>query len=243
MKVLAWDIETSPHEVYRWGLFDQSPVGLSQIIRPGGVMCFAARWLGEPKSALVTKSVHYDGHQEMVQYAWDLLNEADALLSWNGKGFDTRRMQTEFTMLGMTKPEPWAEIDMLKDVRREFAFPSNKLEYVAQTLLGKGKVSHEGFGLWLKCLAGDPKAWDRMLKYNAQDVHLLIELYEYLKGWIKTPNARLFGSSECTKAGCDGTLAKEGTRTTLVGVYQRYKCNKCGSWSTSGESIERTDIR
>ena len=49
MKLLAWDIETLPHEVYRWGFYDQSPVALNQVIKPGGVMSYAARWVDSPK--------------------------------------------------------------------------------------------------------------------------------------------------------------------------------------------------
>lgn len=242
MKILAWDIETRPLQAYRWRLYDQSPVTLPMLIEPGGVICFAARWVGEPKSAIRAYSYHYDGHEEMVRAAYDLLDEADALLSWNGKGFDTKKMSTEFVRFGLTPPSPVREIDMLLDVRRRFGFESNKLEFVAQALLGKGKISHEGFGLWLKCLAGDDKAWNRMLRYNRQDVHLLIELYYRLLPWLETPNARLYDAQECTKPGCDGSLHREGFRTTKIGRYPRFKCGACGAWSTGSKAEDRTDI-
>lgn len=241
MRILAWDIETRPLEAYRWGLFDQSPVALPMLINPGGVMCFAARWVDDPKSGIVFRSVQ-DGHQEMLETIYDLIDEADALLSWNGAGFDTKHIMREFVEAGMTPPSDFQEIDMLRAVRKRFKFPSNKLEYVAQALLGKGKISHEGFALWIACLNGDPKAWARMEKYNKQDVHLLIELYNRLLPWLDLPNANLFDGQGCPTCG-SADVHKEGTRITKVSAYQRYKCNACGAWSRGGQALERVDLR
>jgi DNA polymerase elongation subunit (family B) len=242
LKILAWDIETRPLEAYRWGLFDQSPVQLPMLIQPGGMLCFAARWVGTSKKEIIFRSVHEHGHQEMIEDLYDLIDEADALLSWNGAGFDTKHAMREFVQLGMTPPSDVFEIDMLRTVRKKLKFPSNKLEFVANALLGKGKVSHEGFSLWLKCLAGDEKAWKRMQKYNQQDVHLLIELYERLLPWLDLPNANLFDGDGCPTCG-SADVHMEGTRVTKVSKYQRYKCNACGAWSRGGSMIERADLR
>lgn len=246
MKILAWDLESRPLEAYRWRMYDQSPVGLSQMIRPGGVISFAARWVGTPKSEIILRSMHHDGHEVMAKEAWNLIDQADALLSWNGKKFDTRKMNSEFAQYGWAKPSPVFEIDMYQDARREFLFESNKLEHVAQILLGKGKVQHEGFGLWLKCLAGEEKAWAKMMRYNAQDVHLLIELYYRLLPWLKLPNANLFRDPD-TEEGCpkcgSADFIKNGFRYTNVSKFQRYECRACGAYPSSGQAIERVDIR
>lgn len=241
MRILAWDIETRPMEAYRWGLFDQSPVQLPMLINPGGVMSFAARWVDEPKRNIVFRSLQ-DGHQEMLDTIHDLIDEADALLSWNGQGFDTKHIMREFVEAGMNPPSDFQEIDMMRAVRKRFRFPSNKLEYVAQALLGKGKVSHEGFGLWLKCMAGDPKALVRMQRYNEEDVHLLIELYHRLLPWLDLPNANLFDGKGCPACGSEN-YHKEGTRITKVSAYQRYQCNDCGSWFRDGKALKRVDLR
>jgi len=50
------------------------------------------------------------------------------------------------------------------------------------------KVKHSGFELWIKCMAGDAKAWKEMKEYQIQDVNLLIDLYEKLRPWIKKPS-------------------------------------------------------
>lgn len=242
MKILAWDIETSPHITYTFGLWNQN-IGITQIEKPSSVMCFAARWADNPKNSIEFYSDHKDGHDGMIYRAWELLDEADALLSWNGKGFDTKQINREFELARLGPPSPAKEIDLMAAVKRRFYFASNKLDWVAKELGVGEKVKHEGMKLWLDCMAGEPEAWARFERYNKQDVHLLVDLYNRLLPWIPNhPNVTLYGGLGCPRCGKD-SLQKRGLRTTGMGTYQRYQCGACGGWSTSGKSIERTDIR
>lgn len=249
MKVLAWDIETGPNLAYVWGLWQQN-VALNQIEDRGEVLSFAARWIDEPKSKIEFWRGGRDAagaHDEMVNRAWELLDEADALVSWNGKGFDTKHMNRAFLLAGLTPPSPAKEIDLMLAVKKRFRFVSNKLENVAQELGLGGKVKHSGFDLWRRCLAGDPKAWTEMRKYNEQDVHLLVDLYYRLLPWLDGhPNRNLYdpkveGCPRCT-AGPE-SLTKQGFRPTMTGMYQRYQCTQCGAWSSEGSRAFGASIR
>jgi uncharacterized protein YprB with RNaseH-like and TPR domain len=133
MRVLAWDIERIPAASYHWGLWKQN-IGLSQIITTGETVSFAARWIGDPKRDAVFHSTFHDGKEEMLRQLWELLDEADALVSWNGAGFDTNHVNTEFLLAGMSPPSPATEIDLLRTAKKRFQFLSNKLDYVAQQL-------------------------------------------------------------------------------------------------------------
>jgi uncharacterized protein YprB with RNaseH-like and TPR domain len=121
----------------------------------------------------------------MIKAAWDLLDEADAVVGYNSKRFDIKHLNTEFKVVaGLDPYSPFQHIDLLQVTRREFAFGSNKLESVADRLgLGK-KREHEGFALWTRCEAGDAKAWNRMKAYNVQDVKLTEKLFEDYRAWI-----------------------------------------------------------
>jgi DNA polymerase elongation subunit (family B) len=249
-RILAWDIETSPHAGYVWGLWNQN-IGLSQIIKPGGMISFSARWVDEPKSSTMfehvsgtTEAQLVESRGKMLGTLYSLLDEADGLVSWNGKNFDTRKANAEFIKLGWGPYSEAKEIDLMRAVKKVASFPSFKLEHIAQVLLGKGKVQHEGFALWIKCMADDPKAWARMGRYNRQDVDLLIELYYYLLPWIDTiPNRNLFdGYDGCPKCGSDN-VQRRGSRVTKVAKYARYQCQDCGSWASIGKAEERVDIR
>lgn len=240
MRILCLDIETSPNVVYTWGLFDQN-VGLNQVISQTAVICFAAKWLGERKIHFY--SDHHDGHEAMVQAAHDLLSEADVVMHYNGRRFDIPHLHREFVEAGMTPPEPFDQIDLLTVIRGNFRYVSNKLDNISKQLGLAGKVSHEGFDLWRKCMAGDDAAWRRMRRYNRQDVVLLEELYEIVRPWVKNhPNMNLHDGDGCPICG-SSKLTKRGVRRTQVSAFQRYQCQDCGSYSRSTQRCASTTHR
>lgn len=228
MKVLAIDIETKPHVAYVWGLFDQN-VGLNQIIETGGVICFAAKWLGEKDVKF--HSVWTDGKADMLAAAHSLLSEADVVMHYNGRRFDIPHLNREFVLAGMLPPEPFADIDLLTVARGQFKFASNKLEHVSKQLGLEGKVAHEGFGLWVGVMEGDELAQRRMRKYNIRDVTLLEDLYAVLRPWIKNHPSRPLhdGTGTCPVCASD-RVQRRGFAYTKVSKFQQFQCQTCGHW-------------
>lgn len=236
MKILMIDIETTPMTAHTWGLWQQN-VSLKQIIDHTEVMCFGARWYGKKK--VVFKSTHHHGKKEMLEEIHKLLDEADAVVGWNSASFDVKHLNREFLEAGMTPPSPFRNIDLMRVVKHNFRFPSNKLDYVAQKLGVGAKVQHSGFELWVKCMADDQKAWAEMKKYQIQDVDLLIDLYEKLLPWIHNhPSFNLHNGIEisCTNCGSEH-LERRGFHTTIAGKYQRYQCKDCGRWLRDTKSV------
>ena len=175
------DIETTPMQVYTWGLWDQN-IGINQIIKDTEMMCFGAKWQGKKK--ITFKSVHHDGKEAMLKELHAMMEEADILIGWNSAAFDHKHIKREFLEAGMAPPSIVKDLDLMSVVKAHFQFPSNKLDYVAQTLGVGAKVKHSGFDLWIKCMEGDNKAWAEMKKYQIQDVNLLEELYQVLLPWL-----------------------------------------------------------
>jgi DNA polymerase elongation subunit (family B) len=229
VRVLFFDVENAPHDVYSWGLFNQN-VGIGQIVQPGRVFGFGAKWLGEKETWFY--SDHGHGHQDMVQAAWDLFNEADIIVGYNSIGFDIPHMQREFLLAGLLPPKPYKQIDLLRIVRKQFKFASNKLDFVSQQLGIGHKTHHEGFALWVKCMAGDERAWKKMGTYCVQDVRLTEKLYHYLLPWMTAvPHlGQMDGQSHSCWA-CGGTkLRRDGTAFAFVTSYRLYQCQGCGAW-------------
>lgn len=183
MKTLFLDIETTPMQVYTWGLFDQN-ISINQIIKSTEMLCFGARWLGEKK--VMFKSVHHDGKKAMLEDLHKIMDEADVLVGWNSAGFDHKHINREFLENGMKPPSPVKDLDLMSITKSNFLFPSNKLDYVAQKLGVGSKVKHSGFSLWIKCMEGDSKSWKEMKAYQIQDVNLLVDLYDILIPWFVT---------------------------------------------------------
>lgn len=239
MRILAIDIETTPTLAYVWRPYKEN-VGVDQVVEPGAVFTFASQWLGQSKVDFY--ATWQDGGREaMVQAAWDLLDEADVLLHFNGRKFDTPHLQREFMQQGLTPPSPFKEIDLLETVKKQARFFMNRLAHVAPQLGLKGKIEHEGFPLWVKCMEGDKAAQKRMERYNKRDVTELIEMYDLLQPWIKShpSHAAMEGEEVCPKCGADA-LHKRGFAYTNQTKFQRYQCTGCGGWSRSTKRLDES---
>lgn len=245
MNTLIVDIETAPHRVYAWGLWGQD-ISTNQIVEPGYTLCWGAKWLGKPKvffervSGAPGTREFKGSFRRMVEAAHALLEEADAVIHYNGNKFDMPTLKKEFLMLGLDPPSPQTQIDLLRVVKKQFRFPSNKLDYVARALGLGGKVKHMGMDLWKQCMAGDESAWRVMRRYNIRDVRMLEPLYERLVPWIQPhPNMGLYmdsASPVCPNCGSCNVIKKGLTRTATQ-AYQRYKCRACGKWSRGRRNV------
>lgn len=239
-RILLIDIETAPNLVYSFDLRNAF-IGIEQIVEPSRMLCFGAKWYGEPKVEF--RSEFHHGREAMVLKAHSLLTEADVLLHFNGKKFDEPKINVEFYRDGLMPPAPYQRIDLWAAAVKRFSFPSSRLNHILRESDLPGKVETGGFSLWKDCLDGDPKAWARMRKYNIQDVKAMEPLYERMRPWI--PNHPSMGSyngtSVCPDCGSD-QLEKRGFAYTQVGKYQRYLCS-CGRWSQDTKRVAGTGIK
>lgn len=178
----------------------------------------------------------------MLKLAHSLLDEADAVVHYNGARHDIPHLNRGFIEIGLTPPSPYKQIDLLTTAKRQFKFPSNKLEYVAKALGVGEKMKNSGFELWTRCMKGDKEAWKEMQEYNIQDVVVLEGVYNKLLPWIKQhTNHSLFSDGTehvCPNCGSKH-LQKRGFYYTLSSVFQRFKCNSCGHWSKDNKVLNR----
>lgn len=242
MRILILDIETAPNLAHVWGLWKQD-VGLPQLLEPGRVIAFAAKWYGDKKVEF--RSDYHDGHEKMVMRAHALMSEADTIVHYNGTTFDIPWLHTEFVKAGLVPPAPHKDLDLLKVVKKQFRFPSNKLMFVTKALGLSGKLTHTGHQMWVDCLLGEPdekrKAWNLMRRYNKRDVVTTEELYTKLLPWVAGhPHMGLFIDSEnpvCPR--CESTnLQRRGSASARNYTYPRFQCQDCGGWS-KGSKRER----
>lgn len=240
IKILTIDIETRPNLAYVWGLWEQN-VALNQVDQFGSVISFAAKWHGDKKVHFFSE--YHDGHSEMIKAAWELLDEADAVVGYNSKAFDMKHLNREFVLAGLAPPSHYVDIDLMSVVKQRFKFPSNKLQHIATELGIGSKVQHDGFDLWLGCMAQDEKSWRTMKKYNMQDVVLTEKVYDRLLPWIKThPHRGLFGGdpTACPRCG-HGDLVKRGFHHTTTATYQTVQCKGCGGYSRISKAVGKVN--
>lgn len=250
-RVLIFDIETAPMLGYIWGLWDNN-VSLEQLHKDWHILSWSAKWLNDPPSKIMyadqrnAKDITND--KKILEQLWKLLDEADVVITQNGKAFDHKKVNARFVMNGMKPPSTYKHIDTMLIAKKHFAFTSNKLQYMSEKLCSKFKKlkpkKFPGFEMWLQCMKGNLAAWKEMELYNKHDVLALEELYYKLIPWESSLNFNVFTDSEdviCT-CGHDKFFSK-GRVYTNAGAYRRYICKKCGKETRGRENLLSKDKR
>lgn len=234
-KILLLDIETAPNKAYVWGTYKQN-INPDWIEAAGYVLCWTAKWLGSDE--VLFKRLHGKNHKMLLDPMHKLLHEAHAVITYNGIKFDLPTLNKEFLVHGFKPPSPYKQIDLLQTMWRVFLFPNNKLDYICKALELGEKLRHDGPQMWLDCMDGDEKAWEKMEEYNRRDVVLLEKLYKELLPWIKGhPNVgAITGVPSCPNCGSED-YKQDRTHLALVLKYKRYQCGDCGTWFRGNKTV------
>lgn len=245
-KIAFVDIETSPILMTAWTMFEANAVWVE---RDTYIMCFAVRWSGQKKTQTFALpdypryKRHKHDDKDLCKDLFKVLDEADIVVAHNGDAFDIKKINSRLAVHGFDPPAPFKTIDTLKVARRVFKFDSNKLDNLGR-YLGEGrKIPHTGAALWRGCVDGDARSWRTMRRYNAQDVDLLVNVYERLRGWAPNhPDMRLYGPVEerpCCPTCNSDRVTRQGFRVATKVRYERFKCEGCGAWF-QGKAIRKT---
>jgi hypothetical protein len=245
-RILLYDLETSPILAYVWGVWQQD-VGQAMIEHDWHLLSWSAKWLGEKKVFYMDQrdAPNVDDDKKLLLELKKLLNEADVVITHNGKKFDQKKMNARMALNNIQPPSPYKHIDTLQLARKHFAFTSNRLEHLAEKLCTKYKKSKhkkfEGFTLWRECLKDNPLAWKEMEKYNKMDVLALEELYNVLAPWGTGVNLEVYkgkGAPDSCDACGGAAFVKHGRTIRNDGTFQRYRCKDCGA-----EYVDTTNLR
>jgi hypothetical protein len=245
-KVLVFDIETAPIIAHVWGLWENN-VGLNQIQADWHILSWSAKWLHDgPEKVMYMdqrgqKNIADD--TKTLKGIWALLDEADIVITQNGKRFDQKKLNARFILNGFPPPSSYRHIDTQEIAKRYFAFSSNKLAYMSDLLCVKYKkqVNHgkfQGHELWTECLKDNLEAWKEMEHYNKYDVLALEELYHKLIVWDNRINFNVYHDSLETVCKCGSKeFSKNGFYVTNTNRFQKYKCKHCGSEHRDGVGL------
>lgn len=244
-KVLVYDIETAPILGYVWGLWENN-VGLNQIFADWHILSWSAKWLDDPAEKIMymdqrnAKSLEDD--KVILKGIWDLLNEADIVITQNGKSFDQKKLNARFILSGFQPPSSYKHIDTKQIASKHFKFTSNKLAYMTEELnTVYKKLEHAkfpGFDLWKECMKGNIDAFKEMEIYNKHDVLALEELYHKLIPWDNSINFNLYNDDPVNVCKCGSNKSiKNGFFYTNAGKYQKHKCKKCGHETRSKQNL------
>jgi DNA polymerase elongation subunit (family B) len=232
MKIVTLDLETAPNTSYTWGKYDQNVIA---FLKEGYLLSFAYKWFDEKTTHVIglcdMKGYKKDlsDDKELTKALWKIFDEADVIIAYNGRKFDIRKANARFAIHGLPPPSPYKVIDPLPTVRRVFKFESNKLDDIGEYLgLGR-KIETGGFKLWLGCMNNDTPSWNKMKKYNKQDVVLLEKVYQTIRKW-DDKHMKLHFDNLCGVCGSSDVQWRGEYRTTQKKRGKRFQCKLCQSW-------------
>lgn len=245
MKILFWDIETGYNVANIFSLY-QKYVPFEALQSERYIICASFK----DRSGKRVQSVSLLGDRErfrndptddfyVVSRTHEILSAADAVIAHYGDSFDMKFFNARCIYHGLPPVKDLIQVDTHKMAKKKFLFNSNKLDYLGE-FLGVGRKITTARDLWTRCLAGNASAVREMVAYNKQDVLLLEKVFERLSPYCATKLNLAVGAGDIVCPSCGSCrMTKQGLKRTTTRVYQQYKCNACGRWSSSTKSEKK----
>ena len=225
--------------------------GLTLKASHNSIICFGYKWLDEKAKCI--KAWDYRGWRKnvnddklLVRDAMKIVNEADVIVTYNGKGFDAKFLLTRLVKNGYRPQELPIHVDMKNVVKKNFFLLNNRLKTVCKHFLDDNKKDHEGWPLWVKVGQRNKRAMKEMVDYNIQDVVVLEKLFKKMLPLInQIPNHNIYtdGAYKCCVNCGSARLIKKGIRPTRTGKVREYQCKDCGKYSREKIKIHKLILK
>ena len=204
----------------------------------GYCICFGYKYLGDKKAQVLSISEHpgktVTDDSALMRRVHDILtNHADIIVSFYGKEFDRKFLNTRMMYAGLPPLPPlsYEHVDLYYTARANLALHSNRLASVAEAVGCPFKKTELKPMLWVAAMAGDKDARTYIEDHCLRDVDVLEYCYKKLRPYIRThpPVGQRTACHQC------GSLKANNRGVTIVksgGRQQRKQCTSCGAWRT-----------
>ncbi|MDJ0503742.1 MAG: ribonuclease H-like domain-containing protein [Nostocales cyanobacterium LE14-WE12] len=230
---LFFDIETSPCLGWFWRPSHKTSIGYHQILEQAKIICICYKWEHSDK----IYSLKWDSKQNdkaMISKFIKVMAKADEISGHNCDRFDTKWIRTRAIYHRLPMPPEYTSIDTLKESRKGFNFPSNRLDAICK-YLGIGEKIKTTEQLWMDIWRNkSSKAMAEMIKYCKMDVLILQEYFTIINPYIK--HKTHYGCrGECPECG-SGNIIISNRRKSATGIVKvQLKCKDCGKHHSMGE--------
>lgn len=233
-----WDINEWAQEERAFGMSNWE--GRTMKADINSVLCFGYQIHGKGSKVISvwdfknTFKANLNDDYLVCMAAYEILKDADAVVTHNGKRFDWKFLRTRFKKHGIPSLPKIIHIDTCAVAKKEYSLFSNRLKDLAKFLGVAPKISTQGRQLWTRIYMGDKTAQKEMSAYCKQDVETTtacsIEMRDVITNW---PNVNLYNNSSDKCPTCGGKhFQKNGFLITKTKKHQRYRCMSCGSSSS-----------
>lgn len=253
--IVLFDLETLPNlrEALKvWPALGDYP-GKTLRATITTIICAGYKYYGEKKTHCINAwdfpewKKDRNNDKRVVKALYEVLKDADAIVTHNGKRFDWKFVQTRLLYHGFPPLHHIAHIDTKELASRNLFSFNNRLGYLGEWLVDDKKLKHDGWDLWVDVWDNKKKAKDTMTKYCKKDVILLEKVFSLLRPFATNiPNHNLWKQTDdkvCPSCGSNA-LKSYGWRHTKTKSYRRLRCKDCNSFSRLNlKNIEPRSIR
>jgi predicted RNA-binding Zn-ribbon protein involved in translation (DUF1610 family) len=244
-KIVLFDLETLPipREVLRNLPRLGDYPGLTLKAQINSILCFGYKEFGtkdKPKciNAWDFKSWRKDVNSdlELLKTTREILVNADAIVTHNGKRFDWKFFQTRLLLNGLKPLPKIPHLDTCSISKKHLYLLNNKLDTLGERLVKERKLDNGGWDLWMDVMDRKPAAMKLMEEYCIQDVALLEKIFKTLRPFMADmPNYNLWtqGMAKICPSCGSTRIGRHSVRSVKTKLYHRYLCRDCGSWSRS----------
>lgn len=238
--ILIWDLESSLLEGYFFRIWQEN-IPMRRIKKQAHLLSASFAYNDEPVQGyrLTPEQVKTGDDFDVVRKVVEAVNNCDLMITFNGKRFDVKLLNTRALFWGLPPVKSPKHIDLFEQSKRVFKFPSNSMQNVSMYLGEKGKLETSGSNLWERCAEWEnyeecEKALIEMVTYGNQDIEATRDLYKRFQGWMKgVPNLGIITNEvtenktlRCIHCGGDDIFPLDQKTYTSVSSFDLYRCAK-----------------
>lgn len=245
LKILFFDLENvqRPEHIFhpgQRGKFGRSAGFCADL---STILVFGYKWLGEPAQSIQApnrKEFKKDpmNDEYILRKAFEVMNEADVVITWYGSGHDLPFLNTRLSQLGLYLDPKIKHIDLYKTARSKMRMSSNSLNAVAK-FFGVEEKTKVSMQLWADCWQGNYDSLMTMAAYCRQDCNVLESVYFHIRpfGTLMPHVGKFMGKEPTTSCHlCGGEhLIGNGQRVAGNRRYRRMRCKDCGGSQIGAE--------
>lgn len=237
-KILFWDLESSLLEGYFFRIWQEN-IPMRRIKKQAHLLSasFAYNEDHVQDFRLTPEQVKTGDDFDIVCKVVEAVNNCDLMVTFNGKRFDVKLLNTRALFWGLPPVKSPKHIDLFEQSKRVFKFPSNSMQNVSIYLGEQGKLETSGSNLWERCAEWwnreeCEKALIEMVTYGSQDIIATRDLYKRFQGWMKgVPNLGTITNEttvnktlRCVHCGSDDIFSMDSKAYTAVSSFDLYRC-------------------
>lgn len=169
----------------------------------------------------------------LVREAHRVMSQAEFQITFNGKNFDLKMLNTKFMKLGLPALPAISHVDLYQTAKTNMTLTRKSLENISKFLGLKHRKTKLEWDLWRSVEnGGDVRSLRYIRDHGRADILVTEELYlEHLRNYVRQ-HPRVNGYAACRRCGKD-TLVRRGRAITIYrGQQYRFQCGSCGGWET-----------